>query len=179
MRMHASIVRGAESLGWPGMVGLGLLAFVAAFYFSTYRPEQMRLDDLRGEIAKIEDGRVRAEIDEPKTGIDKLNAFYGYFPPSERIADLLGEIYAVAARQSLTLDQGEYRVVRDSVGRLTHFQVILPVRGTYPQVRKFVAAALASVPNLSLDSVQFERQKVGDAVIEAKIKLVMYLGQRS
>lgn len=178
-RLHATIVYGAERLGWPGIVGLGLLAFIAAFYFSTFRSEQIRLGELRSQVSKLEDRRTRAASEEPKTLSDQLNAFYGFFPPSGRIADLLGKIYAAADKQALNLEQGEYRAVRDNVGRLAHYQIILPVKGTYSQVRKFVATALTEVPNLSLDSIQFERQKVGDSAVEAKVKLVMYLGQRS
>ena len=178
-RLHARIVYGAQSLGWPGILGLGLLAFIAGFYFSTFRTEQMRLEDLHSEVSKLEEKRSRAASEEPKTPSDRLNAFYGLLPPSDHIADLLGKIFGVADQQTLILEQGEYRAVRDNVSRLTHYQIMLPVKGTYPQVRKFVAAALAEVPNLSLDSIQFERQKVGDSMVDAKVKLVLYLGQRS
>ena len=178
VQIHALIVRGVQSLGWPGVVGLGLLAFVGGFYFSTLRPEQMRLEDLRQEVAKTGERGTRSDHD-LKTPIDKLTAFYGFFPPSNHLPDLLEKIYGVAEKQGLTLEQGEYRAVRDNLGRLTHYQIILPVKGSYPQVRKFVAAALANVPTVSLDSIQFERQKVGDTVVDAKVKLVLYLGQRS
>jgi hypothetical protein len=178
-RFQATIAYITESLGWPGILGLGLLAFIGGFYFSTFRAEQMRLEDLRSQISKMEDKRTRSGGAEAKTPGENLNAFYGSFPPSDHIADLLGKIYGVAEQQAVKLDQGEYRAVRDNVGRLTHYQIILPVKSTYPQVRKFVAAALAEVPNLSLDSIQFERQKVGDTTVEAKVTLVLFLVQKS
>ena len=177
-RVHALIVHGVQSIGWPGVVGLGLLAFVGGFYFSTLHPEQTRLEDLRQEVAKSGERGTRSDRD-LKTPIDKLTAFYGFFPPADHLPDLLEKIYGVAAKQGLALEQGEYRAVRDNLGRLTHYQIILPVKGSYPQIRKFVAAALADVPTVSLDSIQFERQKVGDTVVDAKVKLVLYLGQRS
>jgi hypothetical protein len=177
-RLHAMIVYGAESVGRSGILGLGLLAFIGGFYFSAFRPEQMRLEELRIQVSKLEDSRARAAREEPKTPSDKLNAFYGSLPPSNHIADLLKKVYGAADRQALKLEQGEYRAVRGNASRLTDYQVILPVKGTYPQVRKFVAAALAEVPNLSLDSIQFQRQKVGDPMVDAKVKLVLYLGQR-
>jgi hypothetical protein len=178
-RLHAMIVQGAESLGRSGILGLGLLAFIAGFYFSAFRPEQIRLEELRNEVSKLEESRARAAREEPKTPGDKLSAFYGSLPPSNHIAELLRKIYDAADQQALKLDQGEYRAVKANVSRFTDYQLILPVKGTYPQVRKFVAAALAEVPNLSLDSIQFERQKVGDSTVDAKVKLVLYLGQRS
>jgi hypothetical protein len=178
-RLHALIVHGAESLGRSGILGLGLLAFAIGFYFSTFRPEQMRLEELRIQISRLEESRARAKSEEPKSPADKLNSFYGLLPPSNHIADLLEKIYGAADQQKLKLDQGEYRAVRSNASRLTDYQVTLPIKGTYPQVRKFVATALAEVPNLSLDSIQFERQKVGDTTVDAKVKLVLYLGQRS
>jgi hypothetical protein len=178
-RLHAMIAYGAEILGWPGILGLGLLAFVGGFYFSTYHPEQMRLDNLRSEASTVEEKRAQAGGDGPKTSGDKLTAFYGFFPPSDHVADLLGKLYGIADKESVKLEQGDYRAVRDTVGKLTHYQVTFPIKGTYSQVRKFVAAALAEVPNLTLESIQLERQKVGDSMVDAKVKLVLYLGQRS
>jgi len=178
-QLRAMIASGAARLGRAGILGLGLLVFIAGFYFSAFRPEQMRVEDLRKQVATLADRRARAAAEAPKTPTDKLNAFYGFLPPSNHIADLLEKIYGAADRQKLKLEQGEYRAVRDNVTRLTHYQVMLPVKGTYPQVRKFVAAALAEVPNLSLESIQFERQKIGDSTVDAKVKLVLYLGQRS
>jgi hypothetical protein len=177
-RLQAIIVSGVESLGWPGILGLGLFVFVTAFYFSTFRPEQARLGEIQAEVSKLVESRTRA-VEAPKSSGEKLTAFYQFFPPTGHIADLLGKIYAAADKQSLQLDHGEYKAVGDTVGRLTNYQITLPVKGTYPQIRKFVAAALAEVPNLSLDSIQFERQKVGEPTVEAKVKLVLYLGQRS
>jgi hypothetical protein len=56
---------------------------------------------------------------------------------------------------------------------------MLPVRGTYPQIRKFVDGAMAEVSTLSLNSIQFDRQKVGDPMVDATVKLTVYLGKKS
>jgi len=61
-----------------------------------------------------------------------------------------------------------------------HFQMTFPVKGNYPQIRKFLTALKVDIPSLSLQQVQFQRQKVGDAMVEANIKLVLYfLEQKS
>ena len=53
----------------------------------------------------------------------------------------------------------------------------LPVRGEYRQIRQFLASTGAKVPIASLEQVQFERQKVGDPLVDARIRLVLYLEQ--
>lgn len=179
-RLNAYFSRGAANLGVQGILGLGLLFFVGGFYFSTLYPEQRRLEELRVEIAKARSERPgRTEAERPKTPQDRLGAFYGAFPRPRELPDLLEKIFAAARQQTLKLEQGEYRVIRDNAGGLTQFQLTLPVRGSYPQIRKFVEGALIEVPTLSLESIQFERQKVGDASVEAKVKLIVYLGQKS
>jgi Tfp pilus assembly protein PilO len=178
-RFHDHFGRGTASLGLHGIVGLGLLVFMGAFYFSTLYPEQRRLEELRQEIANGQSERsASTDAKSPKNQTERLAAFYGAFPKPRDLPDLLEKVYAAAARQTLKLEQGEYRVTRDNAGGLNQFQLTLPVRGSYPQIRKFVDAALIDVPTLSLDSIHFERQKVGDASVDAKVKLVVYLGQK-
>lgn len=180
-RIHSAVASGAASLGWPGILGLGLLVFVFGFYFSTLRSEQSRLDDLHQQIAKAREQRA-APVDAagaPTTPSDRLAAFYGFFPRPTDLPDLLEKVFAAAKGQGLQLEHGEYRVLRDNAGGLTQFQLTLPVRGTYPQIRKFVDGAMAEVSTLSLDSIQFERQKVGDALVDARVKLAVYLGKKS
>ena len=180
-RIHSAVASGVASLGWPGILGLGLLVFVCGFYFSTLPAEQSRLDDLRQQIAKAREQRAAPANDAgaPTSPADKLAAFYGFFPRPTDLPDLLGKVFAAGKGQGLQLERGEYRVVRDTAGGLTQFQLTLPVRGTYPQIRKFVDGAMAEVSTLSLDSIQFDRQKVGDPNVDAKVKLIVYLGKKS
>lgn len=175
------VARAAASLGWPGMLGLGLLLLACGFYYSTLRSEQSRLDGLHQQIAKQREQRAApAEgAGGPTTPADKLAAFYGFFPRPGDLPDLLAKVFAAAKAQGLQLEHGEYRVLTDNVGGLTQFQITLPLRGTYPQIRKFVDGAMAVVPTLSLESIQFDRQKVGDPAVDANVKLAVYLGKKS
>ena len=170
---------GTASLGWPGVLGLGLLTAVAGFYVSTLAPQQLRLEGLRQENMQLRQRANTSTGAAPLAPAEKLAAFYGFFPPPKSLPDQLDKIFASAKGQSLVLEHGEYRALKDSVGGLMRYQLTLPLRGTYPQLRKFVDAALAEVPALSLDSVQFERRKIGDATVEAKLKLVVFLGNKS
>jgi hypothetical protein len=179
-RMDTALGGSLAALGWPGIVGLGLAVFACAFYFSTLQPEQARLDELRRQSADAHArgaaGDGYAASTSPR---DRLNAFYGYFPGPDELPDLLAKVFAAAKTQGLELRHGEYRVVGDKAGGLTQFQISLPTRGTYPQIRAFVGRTLADVPTLSLDGIQFERQKVGEMTVDAKIKMVVFLGTKS
>ena len=86
-------------------------------------------------------------------------------------------MFRAAKRQSLALERGEYRVSRPPGSSMLHYQLSFPVRGSYPQMRRFIDATLAQTPALSLESVHFERQKIGEPLLDAKITLAVHLGR--
>jgi Tfp pilus assembly protein PilO len=91
----------------------------------------------------------------------------------------VGRIAAIAERDGLVLQQAEYKAERDKSGKLTRFQMSLPLKGEYQAIRRFLADLSAELQIVSLEQVQFERQKVGDSQVNAKVKLTIYLGKAS
>jgi Tfp pilus assembly protein PilO len=179
MRLDNLLARRSGGPVWPAIGGLVLLAASGAFYLGVMVPQQARLEQLQARMQKQRQAAQRPEPEAPLGPAQKLAAFYGSFPAPETLPDLLEHVYRAARQQALVLEQGEYRAINDAPDDLVRYQVTLPVRGTYPQIRKFVDGALAGVQTLSLESIQFERQKVGDTAVEAKARFVVYLGKRS
>lgn len=162
--------------GWPGVAGASLLAFCLAFQVSAIEPARARLAQLGQEEVSL---RARVERAPRQAGNDspaeQLAAFYRFFPSGRSAPDWLGKIYLAAQQQNLILERGEYRPVREKQGRLTRYNILFPVKGSYVQIRRFLTTILADIPTASLENVAFERQKVGDSTIEAKIRLTLYL----
>lgn len=178
--LNRSIGRRLGRLGWPGMLGIGLWTMAAALYFSALLPAQQRLDEVRLSAASLQERIARANrqmATGERPAAEQLAEFYRAFPDERSSPDWIGRIAATAQRSGLRLEQGEYKPSRDKVGRLTRVQMTLPVRGEYRQIRTFLASTGAEVPIASLEQVQFERQKVGDPQVDAKIRLVLYLEQ--
>jgi len=172
---HPLVESAQARLGWPGGAALALLAAAAVFYAVGLGPEQARLAALKREVAQLRESATRPQ--EPaRTPAEMLGAFTGFFPASSRLPIILGTLFDAARAQSLSLEQGEYRVSTAHVGKLVQYQITLPVRGTYPQIRRFIDTALANSLALSLDSIHFERQKIESATVEAKVRLIAYLG---
>ena len=168
--------RGLNRLGWPGATGLGLLAFCGAAYVTALLPAQTGLEQAQRRALLLQaQNHKGAEQTGREAPAEQLAAFYRFFPDGHSEADWLEKIYQVAQEQGLSLDQGDYRPLREKTGKLTRYQVTLPVTGPYPQIRKFLAAVLSEVPIASLDSVDFSRQKIGDGSVEAKIRFSLYL----
>jgi Tfp pilus assembly protein PilO len=178
--LNSTIGRRLSRLGWPGMTGIGVWVMAATLYFSVVLPAEQRLEEARLNAASLHEriaraGRQLAAGERPAA--EQLAEFYRAFPDERSSPDWIGRIAATAQSCGLSLDQGEYKPDRETVGRLTRLQMTLPVRGEYRQIRQFLASAGVKVPIASLEQVQFERQKVGDPLVDAKIRLVLYLEQ--
>jgi hypothetical protein len=50
-----------------------------------------------------------------------------------------------------------------------------PLKGTYEQVRKFLAAALQEFPFASLDELRLERRSIEDTNVDSQIRFTLYL----
>ena len=168
-------------LGWPGILAVGLLVMCLPFYFSTIRPMQMNLEALQLDLNTSRDRSLNhAVVDHSlDTPGEQLAEFYKFFPAEKTSPHWLGLMVEIADKKGLALNHGEYAVVRDSVGQLRRFKITLPVQGTYPQIRQYLATLIAEVPSMSLENVQFERKDISDTDLQAKIKLVLYLRHES
>jgi hypothetical protein len=142
---------------------------------------QQRLDTARHSLlARQEQVRQSAHGTGGGSQAEQVARFYRLFPQDKNLPQSMANIFAAAERHGIALQQGEYKVTRSKEGRVVGFQMSFPLKGDYPQIRKYLAALLADNPTLSLQQVQFKRKKIGDSTVEANINLVLYmLEQRS
>ncbi len=181
-RLRKNVKRRLHHLSREGRLGLGLMVLGLGFYLAVVQPAQLQLTQLQDDVVsqqkkiRIAAKSLQATQDPPA---EQLIAYYKFFPAQTTAPLWLEKIYRAARNQGIQLEQGEYHTAREKSARLLHYQVTLPVKGSYLQLRKFLATVLTEVPIASLDNISFERQKIGDQAIEARIKLTLYLDQQS
>lgn len=167
-----------QHLSWPGIVGLALIVGAAAYLFAIIIPAVEHGRQTRTLIAQA---AVRLQVtdqadkDKLATPSEQLATFYRAFPRETSIPDWLGKIYAIADQQKLELETGEYSLTQAKSSRLDQFRIVFPVKGNYPQIRKFIGTVLATAPALALDSLTLKRDKVGDATVDGRIVFLLYL----
>lgn len=167
--------RGADGLGLPGLAGAGLLAFCAIFYFSAFVPASREVQSLGHEADAMRTRTLSTSELFRRQPAGQLDTFYKNFIDMKGMPDALEPLHQAAATQDISLERGEYNLVRSDSDKLVRYEMTLPVRSDYTHIRKFLSQLLATVPQISLDSVDFERQKIGDTAIDAQIKLTLYL----
>ena len=114
----------------------------------------------------------------PESANQNLELFYNTLGEQRYVEQQVKTLFALAGRASLSLSQGEYKSAYDANGRLHTYQITLPVKGSYGQVWSFGLMALRSIPYASLDELSFKRENIGDAQVEARLRLTMYLSDQ-
>ena len=174
--MNPYLNRLLRALGTPGVVGIGVLLACAGFWFSALEP---LTEEVSAQSAALERLRNRPLYQPASIGREDrreadLARFYALFPPTEKLADEVARIHGFGRAAGLDLEQGEYRLERRATG-LWAYRISLPVRGTYPQLREFLAALLREVPAASVEALRFERKRAADAQLDAQLRLTLHV----
>lgn len=169
-------------VGRVGMVAIAVLLLCLVLYGAMLRPMQTRLDAVQHNAASARANLVNAVVTaSPVNGSpgEQLVEFYKFFPVENESPQWLEKLVGVAEKNGLSLNDGEYKITQDKVGKLMRYKITLPVQGKYLQIRKFLLSLKTEIPMASLEDVQFERKEIVDSAVQAKIKLVLYLVQAS
>lgn len=166
-------------LGWPVLLALVLLILNGVFYLSASLPAQEKKTQLQqeAEFAREKTRRMTKNglRPAPLTASQQLARFHAFFPPLGDAHQWISEIYSAARGEKLALERGDYKVLREANGTLARYQITLPVKGTYPQIRQFIAEVLEEIPPAAVDDVSIRRDKIGDTQVEARIKISLYM----
>lgn len=172
--------RELSRLTWRGLAGAALLIFALGFAVSSLLPAQRHaaqlksdVGELRSRLRAVGDGPAGAAVIAPRA--TQLENFYAFFPHVYTLPDWIGRIHTAAARNGLILESGDYLLERRKEQRLVQYQITLPVRGSYGQIRGFVAEVLEKVPAAALEDVVMKRESIAAPALEARIRWVIYL----
>lgn len=154
---------------------MGIMAFCAIFQLSHLQPMRQQLADLQIQARTIPPAQPMAKPEDAVTHLQQqLAIFYPFFPERGDMVGQVDNLFAAAKRYHLVLENGSYAMTRGDAHKLARCEVQLPIKGSYVQTRKFLADVLLDMPNVALDAVSFQRQKISDATVDAQIKLTLY-----
>ncbi len=179
MRVKSDLLAWVRHLNWPWLAAFALLAACLGFYLSVVAPERHALVVLKQQLATIQNGEagLKAASQDNIRSLPEgqLEAFYEKFPAENSVPDTLEKMIQLAQKKGLSPKQASYRIIKNNPGELLGYQIILPIKGAYPNIMTFAFELLAAIPNVSLDNVSFQRQKIGDNIIEATLKMTLYI----
>lgn len=173
----------ANRLGAAGKTGLGLIVVSMIYFFSALLPQESDLQKLK-ERAGILQMQEQAQQNPGETdGAKKLSAdqalqvFYDFFPRIDSSPFWIRELVQLAKKHGVELNSSEYRLVNENDARLARYEMILPVKGRYPQIRAFMSAALEAVPAMAISAIAMKRENITSDRLEVRLEINLYLNK--
>ncbi|MDE2081233.1 MAG: hypothetical protein KGI90_07765 [Burkholderiales bacterium] len=174
--MLARLVREARGWGLPGIVGLMSLIAAAVLGGVVVPGEQA---GLRAEASALHEARrhaalaarQRRALPAPDLWVQFRETFPGAGARNQRVAQLLTS----AAAAGVQAQRSDLRVADEPALGLVRLRVLLPVTGTYADVRRFVDEALRGDPALSLDRLRLERRDTVSAELRGELQWSLWM----
>lgn len=173
-----TLIEATRRLGVPGSIGAALAVGAVVFGLFGLLPAREELAKAQSALRQAAERKASPERpgeEKARSSQDTLKTFYESFPKEADAADALQQIYDAAQQNAIELPHGEYVMALDAKSGLVRYRITFPVTGSYQNIRGFINTALAVLPTLALEHVEFQRQKVGDPLLEARIRLTLLL----
>ncbi|MDD1964342.1 type II secretion system protein M [Pseudomonas putida] len=169
-----------QRAGLPGLGGAALLALVLGYGMFGLLPDWQSLDTLRQNshkanefLEKVANGTATL----PVVPSQQLDEFHKALPTQLDATTVIDRIYAMASKEKINLARGEYALGIDPKTQLARYQILLPVRGNYPQLRRFLHALLTELPAVVVEDVDFQRKRIADTELSGRIRMTLYLSR--
>ena len=156
-------------LGRPGTLGALLVAGAAAWQLAVVQP---RAEALAAQWARNADAERVAQAAAAAAGTAGVRVQPTLAPAA---AASLRRVFEAAEAAGVELPQGDYRLTEIRDAHLRRYQLTLPVRGDYPGIRRFLAAALNAEPALALAGLQLRRSRIESDTVEGLLNFTLYL----
>jgi len=155
----------AERIGMAGVAAIALLA--AAVFFSNFvvKPLESRNAAMKERFSR------KADTSAPAS--EKVAAVYAYLQKDEGTTDWLAKLHGIGTATGVQLRSASYKTL-PAEGRIVRYEIVLPVSGSYGQIRDFLKRSLAEIPVMSVDQVALKRQEKGGSV-QADLRLTLHM----
>ena len=170
-------------LGISGKIGLSLFVVAIVFFISAVLPQDREVELLKQRVETIKSRSPFQVNDKPGTGgkiggDQALKIFYDFFPRIDSSPLWIGELVRVAKMHKVEINSSDFHMNFEEGSRLARYEMVIPVHGSYPQIRAFIADALKSIPAMAITGINIKRKGVKSSRLEAGIKVSLYLDGR-
>jgi len=161
-----------DRIGVAGIAAIGLLA--AALLFSNF---VVRPLESKNSLLVETSARHGRKADAALPG-EKVAAVHDYLRKDEATTDWLAKLHGIGAATGLQLRSASYKTL-PAEGRIVRYEIVLPVSGSYGQIRDFLKRARAEIPVMSIDQLTLRREQSGSErrgnAIQAEMRLTLHM----
>ncbi|CAM4085611.1 hypothetical protein CCOS865_03019 [Pseudomonas reidholzensis] len=169
---------GRAGLGAVLLSGLALVLGVASVLPQWQAVRELRAAeaDASVQVQRVQRGELKIAVKPEQQALDTLRQ---QLPGQPEASELIERLYRLASAERISLARGEYALGVDPKTQLARYQIVLPLRGSYPQIRGFLQALLGQLPTLVLEDLELQRKRIGDSELNGRLRMTLYLSRSS
>ncbi|BBH45901.1 type 4a pilus biogenesis protein PilO [Pseudomonas sp. KU43P] len=153
-------------------VGVGVAGVLPQW--QTLRELQASEADARVQLERVKRGELKIAVKPEQQALDSLRQ---QLPGQPEASELIERLYHLASAEHISLARGEYALGVDPKTQLARYQIVLPVRGSYPQIRGFLKGLIGQLPTLVLEDLELQRKRIGDSELNGRLRMTLYLSR--
>lgn len=167
-----------RQLGWQGMLGLLLILGSLAYLFLQVVPKANQVQQLQLDARNFKRNSTLYAQDHKAGKFDVVKDFYRLLPAQNEANNRIAMILNAATNAGLSLEKVEYDQPL-SQHPITQYQINLPMKGSYVQIRQFINEVLNKIPTIALNDISMRRDDVSTDILETRIQFILYLKNTS
>lgn len=173
-------------LGNFGKIGFGLIVAASIYYVLAVIPQETELQILKDRAISLQAQAISkktvtdgtdSEAGKRMSSDQALQVFYDFFPRIDSSPFWIRELVGLAQKQGIELASSEYRLVNESDARLARYEMILPLKGSYSQIRAFIADSLEVVPAMAISAISIKRESTAADKLDVRLEINLYLNK--
>ena len=157
-------------------LALGVLALCLLITLAYAWPQARALQQLKQDVADMH----RAMPQHQGQWIDRspqaaLNTFYQFLPREDEATVLLNQVLDITQQHGLVPEKVDYTLTRQPSASFSKYQLTLPLRGHYLDIRRFIAEVMSTLPSAALNDIALKREDMMSDQIDARLHFTLYL----
>jgi hypothetical protein len=161
-----------DALGLTGLLAMAGLLLVAWLQWALVMPIAQERSAIDAQLAQ-----ARSVAGKP-AGMpvpdNSLANFHAHFAKQGDLTDQLAKLYGIARNHELALTTADYQMSEVANLKLSQYSIVLPLRGSYAQIRGFVDEAMQELGGLAVEQINFRRKQPLDLLVDAELRLSLF-----
>lgn len=159
------------------LIAFLLLVAAALTHVLLLPAREAAIDAAERKLVSLERTTRRAAIEkqgENNSPEDTRQRLLDRFPMQDGLNAELGGLIELATKEGLQVPSGDYRLMPGKDGLFDRYVLNLPTKGSYQNVRHYVAAARKAYPDLAVEDISLRRESIGSPEVEAQIRFILF-----
>ena len=174
-----------KKIGAWGIISLVIIIVSLLFYSTKITKTETLIQETQYAIEEantsLNSKKFSVEASTPLKNLEEIKRFYDIFPKAVALPQALTVIYQIANKQKLALNSGDYKFNKiketnsTNQKKLTKYEIVLPIKGQYKQIRAFITEVLQKLPAIALTDMQIRRENSLSQYVEARLIFVIFV----